>query len=212
MALGDSITAGAGSADIGGWREPFFHLALTHDASIDLVGSVEYGPETVDGVAFPDNCECHGGFTIDDGGGRWGISGLTPISITTWKPHIIPLMIGTNDVDIELDLDNAPTRLGNLLDSVAETDPNVLLVVSTIIPTTDDAENVRVQAYNAAIPDLVQSRADAGQRIIMVDMYAAFTENPNYKTEYMYDKLHPKEAGYAKMAEVWYDAIGGLFH
>jgi hypothetical protein len=212
MPLGDSITAGAGSADLGSYREPLFHLSLVHNQSITFVGGIDYGPDTVDGVAFPRHCEGHGGFTIDDGGGRWGLSNLVPNALTTHKPHIVTLMIGTNDVDIQLDLANAPARLGHLLDSIATTNPDLLLVLSTIVPTTDDAENVRVVAYNDAMPAMVKARADAGKHIVLVDMYGAFKANPSFKTEYMNDKLHPKEAGYAKMADVWYAAIGGLFH
>ena len=67
-----------------------------------------------------------------------------------------------------------------------------------------------VQTFNAAIPALVKTRADGGKHIVMVDMYGGFTSNASYKTDYMADKLHPKDAGYAKMADVWYAAIGSL--
>ncbi len=38
-------------------------------------------------------------------------------------------------------------------------------------------------------------------------MYGAFTQNPAYKSELLYDGLHPNDAGYAVMAETWYAAI-----
>jgi hypothetical protein len=60
------------------------------------------------------------------------------------------------------------------------------------------------------MPQLVKARADAGKHVIMVDMYGAFTKNNDYKTAYMQDELHPKDAGYVVMAGVWYDAIGSL--
>ena len=41
-------------------------------------------------------------------------------------------------------------------------------------------------------------------------MYGALTANPAYKTEYMGDKLHPKQEGLVVMAQTWYDAIGPL--
>jgi lysophospholipase L1-like esterase len=125
-------------------------------------------------------------------------------------PHIVTLMIGTNDVDLNIDLSNAPTRLGLLLDRIAMSAPNALIVLAQMVPTTNDATNQRVQTYNAAMPALVEARANAGKHIILVDMYGAFTANPNYKTELMADTLHPKDAGLAVMANVWYDAIGDL--
>jgi lysophospholipase L1-like esterase len=215
MALGDSITDGVGGSG-GSYRPALFKLALDHGQTITFVGNNMNGPNTVPGpdggmVTFPKGNEGHSGFTIDDGGGRTGIHNLTAPAMMKFHPNIITLMIGTNDVDIMLDLPNAPMRLGGLLDTITSTDPSVLIVLAQIVPTTDDAENVRVKAYNDAMPALVKTRTDAGKHIVLVDMYGAFTANNMFKTEYMNDKLHPKDAGYAKMADVWYAAIGGLF-
>jgi lysophospholipase L1-like esterase len=120
-------------------------------------------------------------------------------------------MIGTNDVDTGWMPETNGDRLGLLLDRIIMYAPNALIVLAQMVPTTDDNENIAVQAYNAKMPNLVKTRADAGKHVIMVDMYGAFTKNANYKTEYMNDKLHPKDAGYVVMAQVWYDAIGKLF-
>jgi lysophospholipase L1-like esterase len=128
-----------------------------------------------------------------------------------FHPNIITLMIGTNDVDTNADLPNAPMRLGGLLDTIIATDPTVLIVLAQIVPTTDDGENVNVKAYNDAMPALVKTRTDAGKHVVLVDMYDAFLANANYKAQYMSDKLHPRDAGYSEMADVWYAAIGPLF-
>lgn len=210
MPLGDSITDGAGSSTAASYRLELFRLALKANKKLTFVGSHESGPNTVDNVPFPRHQEGHSGWTIDDGGGR---SGLYP-KIQGWlmdtPPDIVTLMIGTNDVDIELDLPNAAMRLGLLLDRIHMYAPNALLVVAQMVPTTDDGENQRVMTYNATIPGLVKARADAGKHITMVDMYGAFTKNANYKTDYMKDKLHPKDEGYVVMANTWYDKIGPL--
>lgn len=207
MPLGDSITDGAGSSG-GGYRVPLFRLSLKEATTITFVGTASNGPATVDTRPFPRAHEGHSGFTIDTGGGRPGLSPLVANAITMTKPHIVLLMIGTNDIAIQLDLKNAPTRLGALMDKIVATNPDLLLVVAQIVPTTNDAANVRVKAYNDAIPALVKARADAGKHVVMVDMYGGFQANPAYKTVYMNDNLHPKDAGYARMAEIWYPAIG----
>ncbi len=105
---------------------------------------------------------------------------------------------------------NAGKRLGLLLDRIIMYAPNALIVVAQIVPTTDDTENQRVMTYNNAIPALVKARADAGKHVTMVDMYGGFTKNANYKTEYMNDKLHPKDPGYVAMANIWWAAVGNL--
>jgi lysophospholipase L1-like esterase len=119
-------------------------------------------------------------------------------------------MIGTNDVNISVDLPNAPARLGTLIDMITTAAPQTLLVVARIVPTTDDTVNLRVQAYNALIPALVSQRASAGKHVQLVDMYAAFTAHADYKTSLMFDLLHPNLAGYALLGQTWYAAISPL--
>lgn len=211
MPLGDSITDGVGSSNgKPSYRYELFRASLSNGKKLTFVGSAQNGPDMVEGVTFPKNHEGHSGWTIDDGGDR---SGLYP-KIEGWldsaKPHIVTLMIGTNDVNINLDLPNAPQRLGLLLDRIINKSPNALVVVAQIVPTKVDSTNDRVKAYNAAIPALVKARADAGKHITMVDMYGAFTKNADYKTAYMKDDLHPQDAGYVVMANTWYAAIGSL--
>jgi lysophospholipase L1-like esterase len=210
MPLGDSITYGFSSTTTGGYRVELFQKALSAHQTITFVGSQSTGPMTVGGFPFPRANEGHSGYTIDNGGGRMGIQPLVPMAIQTYKPHIVTLMIGTNDVDIQLELSGAPTRLGHLLDTILATDPNLLLVVAQITPTQDDAENTRDVTYNGAIPGLVAARAQQGKHIAVVDMYSAFTANANYKTQYLANKLHPNDAGFVVMGDVWYAAIGTL--
>jgi lysophospholipase L1-like esterase len=211
MPLGDSITFGHESSTGGGYRVPLFQSALSANRNITFVGSQISGPAMVGGTPFPQNNEGHSGYTIDTGGGRQGILPLAPGAINTYKPHIVTLMIGTNDVDIQLDLANAPTRLATLIDAILGADSNLLLVVAQITPTQTDSENVRVTAYNAAIPAIVSARAKQGKHILLVDMYGALTANANYKTAYLANNLHPNDAGFVVMAGVWYAAIGSLF-
>ena len=119
-------------------------------------------------------------------------------------------MIGTNDINRSVDVANAPTRLGKLIDEIVADAPAALVVVSTIIPINDNAGNSRVQAYNAAIPALVSTRAAAGKHVVFLDAYSAFVRDPNYKTTLMADSLHPNEAGYAVLGRAVFDVIRAL--
>jgi lysophospholipase L1-like esterase len=207
LPVGDSVTAGEGSSDGGSYRAPLFHLANTHSQSITFVGGGgASGPATVDGITFPRANSGYSGFNIDNAGGRSGISQFFPAQITTDKPDIILLMIGTNDTTT--DESDPPTRLAALLDKMLNADPTLLLVVAQVIPQR--STNAKLTAFNAAIPGLVKTRADAGQHIVTVDMYGAFVANPSYATAYLADGLHPNDAGYKVMADTWYAAIGSL--
>jgi lysophospholipase L1-like esterase len=176
------------------------------------------GPDTVtvNGTAtpFPKGHEGYSGDTIDtnQSTNNNGISAIADAALTAGKPHIVLLMIGTNDVNKGIDLANAPNRLGKLLDQITAMAPNALLVVAKITPTTTDAGNTKVQSYNNAIPGLVQMRASAGKHIIMVDMYGALTANANYKTAWLDDNLHPNDAGYVVMGQTWYGGIKSYLH
>lgn len=210
LPLGDSITDGY-PFEMGGYRVELFHQANINNQLITFVGSLANGPTNplVDGKTFPRNHEGHSGFTIDNAAdaGRSGISPLTDQAIATTKPDIVLLMIGTNDVNLNYNLDSAPTRLAALVDRIIADAPNALLAVAQLVPTQTDAENVAFQAYNAAIPNIVDTRAAAGKHVIRIDMYAAFADNPNFKSALMNDNLHPNAAGYTLLGQTWYGAI-----
>jgi len=209
MPLGDSITDGFGTP--GGYRIELFRRTLTAGQHITFMGRNLNGPATVtDGATttpFPQRHEGYSGYTIDPAGGRQGISPLTDGALTTFHPQIILLQIGTNDIDLNLDVANAPARLGALLDKITTDAPDALLVVARITPLNYDAGNARVEAYNAAMAALVESRVAAGKHILLVDMYAPFVADPSFKTSLLADQWHPNPAGYALMSGVWYEAI-----
>jgi lysophospholipase L1-like esterase len=205
MPFGDSITEGFPVFN-GGYRVELFHQALLGGHSITFVGARANGPATVDGQPFPTGHEGYSGFTIDPSS-RSGISPRAEPAIAALRPHIILLMIGTNDIDQNIDVTNAPARLGALIDRITTAAPDLLLVVATIIPTTVGATNERIVAFDAAIPALVQARQAAGKHVVGVDMFAAFATNLDFATALMVDSLHPNDAGYALLGQRFYRTI-----
>jgi lysophospholipase L1-like esterase len=212
LPLGDSITEGYGSTSPGGgYRVELFRQAVNAGKNITFVGSLTNGPTTVANRAFPRQHEGHGGYTIDSGTGHSGISGqITDSAISNYHPHIVLLMIGTNDINGNIDVANAPTRLGNLINEITTDAPAALVVVASIIPIDNSGTNPRVQTYNAAIPGVVSKAAAAGKHVIFLDNYAAFSRDPNYRTTLMYDYLHPNDAGYVVLGQSFYGAISAV--
>lgn len=209
LPLGDSITEGYGStAPGGGYRVELFRQAVNSGKNITFVGSLLNGPTTVANRTFPRSHEGHGGYAIDSGTGHSGISGqITDSAILTYRPHIVLLMIGTNDINGNFDVANAPTRLGNLINEITTDAPAALVVVASIIPIDNSGTNQRVQTYNAAIPGVVNQAVAAGKHVVFLDNYAAFTRDANYRTTLMYDYLHPNDAGYVVLGQSFYGVI-----
>ncbi len=208
MPFGDSITEGAGYS--GGYRVELFRQAHQAGKNITFVGSQTNGPSMVNGVTFPVQHEGHGGWLIDTSGGRSGISSLVSSVMPMYAPHVITLMIGTNDATYDVDMANAPKRLGNLLDSIHALLPDVLVVLAQTIPTRDDSFNARLEPYNAAIPAVVQAHLDAGQHVRLVNMWPLFADTNNYKTTLLQDTWHPTSSGYAILGAAFYEALSDV--
>ena len=210
MPFGDSITDGYNADTPGGYRVELFRLAHSAGKNITFVGSAQNGPAMVDGVSFPQQHEGHSGWTIAPAGGRSGISTLVATTMPKFKPHIVLLMIGTNDAIDNYEMPKAPERLGALIDSIYQQLPDVTIFVAQPIPSRGDATkgddtalSARIKTYCDAIPAVVKQRADAGKHIAVVDMYTPFTP----KASLIEDQWHPNAAGYKVLAQQWYGAL-----
>jgi lysophospholipase L1-like esterase len=197
LPLGDSITWGWSSAEAGGYngyRGFLFNLlkndSMVNPPSLNFVGSV------FSGYMCDSFNEGHPGWVISQ------IADAQHAGASNARPNLLLLHAGTNDVLKNIDLANAPARLGNLIDQAFLDNPNATIIVAKIIRTTyPGSYESQVEAYNAAIPAVVQSRINQGKRIVLVDMWSALTDAD------LSDTIHPTDAGYQKMAAVWKQGI-----
>ena len=201
LPLGDSITCGLGSGtgfsfscSGGGYRVPLFQKALADGKTITFVGSTRGGPSSVDGAAFPASHEGHSGWTVSQ------IAGLVPTPALRDAPHIVLLMAGTNDMYNASSASGAPRRFEGLLDALIAELPEALVVVAQLTPI-NFAGSANIPPYNTALASIVDARAQAGRHVLVVDMYGDFPPGQ------LADGVHPNNAGYAFMADMWYDAI-----
>ena len=205
MPLGDSITYGEGSADSGGYRTHLWNKFMNSGYKVKFVGSLSSGP-----CGIGTHNEGHPGSRIDQ------LSTHVVRWLTKYRPQVILLLIGTNDIVQAHDVKNAPHRLNFLIDQITSTLPNSTLVVASI-PSLDNMKlyargfcssvdfGENVMSYNTAIPGIVQSKVTQGKYVYYVDMYDAI---PVCDVE---DGIHPNDVGYASMANVWYFALVKLF-
>ncbi|WP_405609357.1 ricin-type beta-trefoil lectin domain protein [Streptomyces sp. NBC_01508] len=186
MPLGDSITHGYNVP--GGYRVNLWQHLATGGYTVDFVGSQFNGPPELG----DHDHQGHSGWRIDQL--RSNIDGW----LATSDPRTVMLQIGTNDVNQNYDVANAPARLSDLIDRILQQKPRIELFVATITPESNPDLEARVKTFNAALPGIVDGK---GPQVHLVDMHKALTVAD------LADGVHPNAGGYAKMATVWYDAL-----
>ena len=184
MPLGDSITEGYLSTDGNGYRGALFTTLSGQVGTLDFVGSRDAGT-----MVDPDN-EGHIGDKIND------IASIIDGELKTYKPNIIALHIGSNDLNGGYEVSTAPDRLAALIDQIVADEPDATVMVAQLIVNGVATTEARIQAYNAQIPAIVEARAKKGEHVLVVSMSSLTTAD-------LQDKLHPNDTGYQKMAANW---------
>ncbi|MET8680774.1 trypsin-like serine protease, partial [Streptomyces sp. NPDC004647] len=100
MPLGDSITAGVASSTGSGYRAELWDQLNLGGRTMDFVGTQR------DGTFADIDHEGHPGKRIDE------IADLAYCPVRRYRPNVVTLHAGTNDMDKEFELATAPGRLG----------------------------------------------------------------------------------------------------
>lgn len=210
MPLGDSLTLGITST---GWNsngKPQFEAKdgyrkdlwkrLRYDAGIspNFVGSCPRaswdGFKCTEGKGSlgDKNHEGHSGFRAHQ------LSKFIDGWMKKYRPKVVLLMVGTNDLCATCDREHAPDRLSYLIDKVRkQLAKDGHLFVATI-PKRRDAGATYVNRYNEAVPGVVTSKKD--KRLHLVPQHLVGEEAQDMSV----DKVHPSACGYAKISFVWY--------
>lgn len=196
MPLGDSITEGTGSSGGGlrGYRRPLWQ-ALEADFLVDFVGSLSDGDNS-----FDQDHEGHAGWSATQI--RSAIDNFLQIS----DPEMILLHIGTNDISANRTAQDIVDDIDATLEAIYGARSTNRVFLCAIIPRKD-GNDPQTQSLNDEIVKLANIRSANGDRINLVDMHEQFASVSNWETALMADNLHPNDAGYALMAETFFDAI-----
>ena len=198
MPLGDSITAGFPGAE--GYREKLYLDLINSGFNVDFVGSRSSGS----------------GFDADHEGYGWKtasyfnswLNGPTGYLLAANPPDVILYHIGTNDLGGSNVVSYA-LATNETLRIIYEYDADITVILAKIILTTDDARNTRTHNYNLLLEKYAQYWSDNGYSIIVVDMENALVP-ALYPEGDLFDLVHPTTTGYAKIADVWYDALDAV--
>lgn len=184
MPMGDSITEGIGNPNGNSYRAPLYDSLINEVSQLDYVGNSRDG-----NFSDPEN-EGHSGWKIND------IAGIANATLIQYRPNIVLLHIGTNDLNGNVDVGTAPNRLAALIDQIFVAAPNATILVAAIIRSSSATTQERIVSYNAQTRTIVDARANAGKHIALVSMDAVTNAD-------LADSLHPNEGGYTKMAVAW---------
>jgi lysophospholipase L1-like esterase len=198
MPLGDSITRGYGSGSDPvnrgfnyGYRLSLFNSLSTANFNFDFVGSQFDGQ--LSGYTFDYDHEGWGGFHDEQ------IANNVQGYLTDNPADIVLLHIGTNDIAADPS-DNSSDQVERILDDIDNFDEAITVILARIVDQSPNEPSVTV--FNNNVEAMAQNRITNGDKIIIVDQQSAL----NYVDD-VFDLLHPNEAGYEKMADVWFDAL-----
>jgi lysophospholipase L1-like esterase len=184
MPLGDSITWGVGSPSGNSYRSFLWNDLAAEGHTPDFVGSGRNGT-----MSDADN-EGHSGWRIDQ------IASIADSVLAGYRPNVVTLEIGTNDLNGNYQVPTAADRLSALVDQIVRDAPNATVLVGTVIVSTSGTEESYRPAFNAKLPGIVQAEQSAGKHVRLVDMSAL-------KASDLSDTLHPNDSGYGKMADAF---------
>lgn len=215
MPVGDSITLGKDTVT-GGYRSVLYEWLTASGYAITYVGKGDDGDPanatvTSSKMTTPSSHEGYGSFRTDMilNGGSAEKRTAPPLkeTLAKYRPDIVLLMIGTNDIIQDKDLEHLNERMEKLIATVLESDSNITLLVASIAPIRHPkwaGKESQVMAFNAAVQAMVARHKALHHKIDFVDVHASLE-----KEGLSGDGVHPNQGGYRKIAGAWYQALTG---
>jgi lysophospholipase L1-like esterase len=193
MPIGDSITYGVidskKDTESGGYRASLWQLLQADGYRVNFVGSQANGP-----ASFDNQHEGYRGQTIEQ------IARSVQAQLARYRPDVVLLLAGTNDINRDNDLVHAPQRLKHLIEQIFKASPHTAVLVGTLPPNTRSANNLQqVQAFNRAVRRFVNSPKQHDLQV--VDLYKQLGLKD------LTDQVHPTDRGYRQIAYSWYKSL-----
>ncbi len=202
VTLGDSIT----QAETGqnSYRKELWELLNQAGYNVDFVGSENRNKDynNFEDTNFDPDHEGHWGWRIDEIINGRGGEGKLSDWLTGYTPDVALIHLGSNDAIQNNSAISSVEELNQVIDILREDNPNVTIFLSKLIPTNNSDRNSRIDDLNNRIPGIVADKNQANSPVILVDQSSGFNANTD-----TYDGVHPNDAGEAKMARKWFDAL-----
>lgn len=200
LPLGDSITQGGrASRPEFTYRLPLYRLLKDAKVSFQFVGSLTTGLE---GAAewpkpFDPHHEGHYGWktaAVRDHLEEWSKSWSAP-------PDIALIHLGTNDQSGDPEKD-VVQPLSDIIGTLRKINPHVVVLVGHLNFNGGAAIQIR-----PAVNRMVKALDHADSRVVAVNHFEGWVEDPSKPDADTFDWAHPNPQGQAKMARRWFDAM-----
>lgn len=122
------------------------------------------------------------------------------------EPKAIVLLIGTNDIGLGADPDDAASNVKDILKAVQKSNPKIPVIVCNVMPSNANRQRPadKLQKLNASVDDFMKGK----KQFIRCDTWSLFADaEGNVKKEEFPDLLHPNATGYEK----WTNALKPIF-
>ena len=239
MPIGDSITNGM--AIIGSYRKYLYNLLTKDGYSIKMVGPIlsnkilNFKDENENITYEASHCG-YPGYTVKSDGVQNGIMNTVQDNdyLNKYNPDIIILMIGTNDVKTNLEVENIINNLKDFLLYIKNnTKTNSIIFVSSIPPLDSNSKigygmfnrirkdkddkkrtdmevktlvDKKVNDYNICIKELVNKLRKDWKNIYFSDLFSII---PNADT-FLYDGVHPNEKAHKLIGGYLYRQLNSI--
>ena len=209
LPVGDSITEGFG--ETGGYRKYLDYELKQQGISFDMVGPQRDGQTSFNyngqQVQYDGNHAGYGGYTIKQQYPipNWGRNGLLERlqeenTVKKEQPDIILLMIGTNDMTANRNVNDCENDLHSLLDyMIGDMPQNCMIFLASIPEFTQYGGNPqRIGNYNNTVKKVASDYENAGKHVRFADVHSSLTT-----ADLASDQLHPNGGGYEKIGKFW---------
>ena len=202
MTLGDSITQAENGQN--SYRKALWEKLTASGYDIDFVGSENRNKDNnnFEDRSFDPDHEGHWGWRIDEIINGRGGEGKLSDWLTGYTPDVALIHLGSNDAIQNNSAITSVEELNQVIDILRQDNENVTIFLSQLIPSSNGGFNNRIQQLNSLIPQIVADKNQANSPVILVDQNSGFNANTD-----TYDGVHPNDAGEAKMAQKWFDAL-----
>jgi lysophospholipase L1-like esterase len=194
MAVGDSITQGGGNS-FATYRHLLADLLLTKGRSFEFVGS-----QTSQHAGVACRHEGYGGKNAEF------LASILEAKLRAHPADLVMIQAGHNHSAEEKPVPGIVEAQRRMIAIARQQNPAAIVLIAQVIPSAKLPKYAYLPDLNAALAKLAQEMHSPAQPVLLVDLATGFDP----ATDTVADKVHPNQAGAAKIAERWAAALSPL--